>query len=128
MRGTTMIRQALAVGALSLLCACTSTTTIRASDPDARIYVNDEYIGTGSARYSDRKVAFTKQNVTLRKEGCQVQQHSFRRNEKPDAGAIVSGLLITVPFLWLTEYKDEHAYEYDCQPIAESGQASTEAG
>ena len=42
-----------------LTTACTSSTVIRSSDPDARIYVNGEYIGTGRAYYSDQKVAFS---------------------------------------------------------------------
>ena len=101
-----------------VLSACTGSTVIRSSDPDARIYVNGEYVGTGEANYSDRKVAFSKNNVVIRKPGCQEQSHSFRRNEDPDGGAIVGGILFTVPFLWVTEYKDQHAYEYDC--VAES--------
>ena len=100
---------------LLALAACSSTTTIRTSDPDARIYVNGEYIGTGKAAYSDRKVAFSKNVVTLSKPGCESQQHEFRRNEDPDGGAIIGGLLVGVPFLWVTEYKDQRAYEYDCR-------------
>ena len=96
------------------LSACSSTTMIRSSDPDARIYVNGEYIGTGQAAYTDRKVAFSNNEVLIRKDGCAPTTYSFRRNEDPDGGAIVGGFLLTVPFLWVTEYKDEHAYEYVC--------------
>ena len=99
---------------LLILAACSSTTTIRSSDPDARIYVNGEYIGTGQANYTDRKVAFSNNRVVLRKEGCAPTSFSFRRNEDPDGGAIVGGILVGVPFLWVTEYKDQHVYEYDC--------------
>jgi len=31
-----------------------------------------------------------------------------------DPGAIVGGLLFYVPILWVTEYKYDHAYEFDC--------------
>ncbi|MEM9301060.1 MAG: hypothetical protein AAGE01_03060 [Pseudomonadota bacterium] len=101
------------VGALS---GCSASTTIRASDPDARIYVNGEYIGTGQARYSDRKVAFSKNEVVLQRPGCQADSHEFHRNEDPDVGAIIGAFLFYVPVLWVTEYKDERAYEYDCMP------------
>ncbi|NNL96316.1 MAG: hypothetical protein HKO64_11905 [Xanthomonadales bacterium] len=103
--------------AVVVLAACSSTTTIRTSDPEARIYVNGEYIGTGQAAYSDRKVSFSRNIVTLSKPGCPEQQHEFRRNEDPDGGAIIGGLLVGVPFLWVTEYKDQRAYEYDCSPL-----------
>jgi hypothetical protein len=100
--------------ALMFLSACSSTTTIKSSDPDARIYVNGEYVGTGEADYTDRKVAFSKNKVTLSKQGCVPTSHSFKRNEEADGGAIVAGFFVLVPFLWVTEYKDQHAYEYDC--------------
>lgn len=96
------------------LAACSSGTRIRVSDPDARIYVNGEYIGTGKGYYSDRKPAFTKQEVTVRKEGCAAETYSFRRNERPDFGAIISAYFLAVPILWVTQYKNSHAYEYDC--------------
>lgn len=99
---------------LVFLLGCSSTTTIRSSDPDARIYVNGEYVGTGQADYSDRKVSFSNNVVTLKKEGCEPGNYEFRRNEDPDGGAIVGGILFIVPFLWVTEYKDSHAYEFYC--------------
>jgi len=98
---------------------CSSGTSIRVSDPDARIYVNGEYVGTGLGHYADRKPAFTKQVVTLRKDGCAELTHTFRRNERPDIGAIVGAYYLGVPVLWLTQYKQRHAYEFDCLPAAE---------
>ncbi len=105
--------------ALLLVSACSSTTLISSSDPDARIYVNGEYIGIGQATYTDKKVAFSNNDVTIRKPGCDPAAYSFRRNEKPDGGAIVGGILVTIPFLWVTEYKKEHNYEYDCISVEE---------
>jgi len=105
--------------ALLLVSACSSTTLISSSDPDARIYVNGEYIGIGQATYSDKKVAFSNNDVTIRKPGCDPASYSFRRNEKPDGGAIVGGILVAIPFLWVTEYKKEHNYEYDCISVEE---------
>ncbi len=97
-----------------LASACTSSTVIRSSDPNSRIYVNGEYMGTGEAYYSDEKVAFSRNKVEIRKEGCRTDYHSFRRNEEADLGAIVGGIFLTVPFLWVTEYKPHRAYEYNC--------------
>ena len=58
-RNCTM-RSLIFIAAAAALAACSSGTSIRVSDPDARIYVNDEYVGTGKGYYSDRKPAFTK--------------------------------------------------------------------
>ena len=108
-----------------LLClsACSSSTVIKSSDPDARIYVNDEFVGTGQAVYTDSKVSFSNNDVTIEKSGCAPASHNFRRNEKADGGTIAGGFFVFVPGLWVTEYKPEHSYEYDCVAAndAESG-------
>ena len=110
----------LLLAAITLMTVgCASSTMIRSSDPDARIYVNGEYVGTGKAHYRDRKVSFARNEVTIRKDGCAPAEYAFRRNEDPHLGAIVGGFFLTVPFLWTLEYKDEHAYEYDCQPLVQ---------
>ena len=110
----------IVLAALAGLTACSSGTNIRVSDPDARIYVNGEYVGTGKGYYSDRKLMFTKREVTLRKDGCEVQRYTFRRNERPDLGAIVGAYYLAVPVLWVAQYKDHHKYEFVCEQLASS--------
>ncbi len=113
-----MKTSAILLAALAVA-GCTSSTVIKSSDPDARIYVNGEYVGTGEAVYRDRKVAFARNDVVLRKDGCAPVENRFRRNEDADIGAIVGGFLVGVPFLWTLEYKDEHAYQFDCRAVAD---------
>lgn len=108
------MKRCLALASLCLLGACSGSTTIRVSDPDARIYVNGEYLGSGHAHYRDRKPAFSEQHVTVRKDGCSDRHYSFRRNERPDIGAIVSAYYLWVPILWVTQYKAQHKYEFQC--------------
>jgi hypothetical protein len=104
--------------AAALLAACSSSTTIRVADADARIYVDGEYRGMGETRYSDRKLAFTTLDVSVRKDGCEEQNYRIRRNERPDVGAIVFGYYLAVPMLWLSQYKEQHHYEFYCEQIA----------
>jgi len=94
------------------------TAVIRSSDPDSRIYVNGEYMGTGQghANSTDQKVAFSKNNVEIRKDGCAAENYSFRRSEEADVGAIVGGILWTVPLLWVAGYKPHHGYDFECVP------------
>ena len=100
--------------------ACSSTAVIRSSDPDSRIYVNGEYMGTGHAHYTNQKVAFSKNDVEIRKDGCAAENTSFRRSQEADVGAIVGGIvggiLGTVPLLWVAEYKPHHGYDFECVP------------
>ena len=97
------------------LLACTSTTHIDSSDPDAKIFVNGEYLGTGHAHYSDRKISFSSNEVKLRKEGCLPQYYTFTRNEGIDLGAIVGGYFLTFPYLWVADYKPYREYDYSCE-------------
>ena len=108
----------LILAAAALLAACSSSTQIRVSDPDARIYIDDEYQGMGETWHSDRKLAFTTLDVSVRKDGCEEQSYRIRRNERPDVGAIVFGYYLGVPMLWLSQYKQRHHYEFYCEQIA----------
>lgn len=112
--GVTMKRTITLVFCTLFVMSCSSSTLISTTDPDARIYVDGEYLGNGEAYYTDQKVAFSKNEVTIRKDGCEPQYHEFRRSERADIGAIVGGLFFTVPFLWATEYKNFREYEYAC--------------
>jgi len=97
------------------LAGCASHTHLSVSDPDTQIFVNGEYVATGSGSYQDRKLAFSQQDVTLRKEGCAEQNHSFRRNERPDFGAVVFAYYLYVPILWTAQYKNDHTYSFECE-------------
>ena len=113
------MKRLLVLACAATLAACSSGTHIRASDEDARIYVNGDYVGTGDAYYSDRRPAFTTQNVTLRRDGCVEQSYTMRRNEKPHYGAIISAAAFAVPILWVTKYKGQHDYEFECQDLTD---------
>ncbi len=99
-----------------LIAGCNSTTIIRSSDQEAEIYVNGEYLGKGRGVYMDQKVAFSRNEVEIRKEGCLPENHTFSRNEKADIGAIIAGLFVVIPYLWVTEYKPERSYTFECIP------------
>jgi hypothetical protein len=111
------MRSLLLLAVLATLAACSSGTSIHVSDPDARIYVDGEYAGTGKTYYSDRKLMFTKREVTLRKDGCEPQRYTFRRNERPDVGAIIGAYYLGVPLLWTAQYKGHRSYEFVCEQL-----------
>jgi hypothetical protein len=113
-----MKRQIL-LSCAAALAACSSGTHIQVTDNDARIYVNGDYVGTGDGYYSDRRPAFTVQQVTLRRDGCEEQSYPMRRNERPHYGAIISAYYLALPILWVTKYKDQHVYEFDCQDVVD---------
>lgn len=105
--------------AVLLLSACSSHTYIKSSDPEAKIYVNGEYWGTGDAHYHDRKVSFATNDVKIQKEGCEPEFYQFSRNEGLDFGAVIAGYFWIWPYIWFADYKHHHGYDYQCTPISE---------
>ena len=99
----------------TFLLSCSSTTVIKSTDKDVRIFVDDEYVGKGTVTHTDQKIVGSATRVTLRKEGCEDQTHVISRNEEVDAGACIGGFLLLVPLLWIEKYKAEHTYEFRCE-------------
>jgi len=97
---------------------CASTTMIRVNNPNAKIYVDGELKGTGSASVTDTKIVGTVTHVRLEAPGCQPQTFDYSRSEEFDPGACAGGVFLLVPFLWVMKYKPEHVYEYDCRPVS----------
>lgn len=106
----------LLVSLISVL-GCSSTTVVRATDPDTRIFIDGEYAGLGQAIHTDQKILGSITDVTFRKNGCDAQQYRFSRNERVDAGAVIGGILFLFPFLWTMKYKPERTYEFRCEHV-----------
>lgn len=94
-----------------LLASCASTTLIKSIPPRAVVYINSERSGETPYTYSDKKIAGTPTNITLKKEGYNDFNVTLVRNEKVAGGAIIGGYLFVVPFLWIMKYKPTHTYE-----------------
>jgi hypothetical protein len=50
---------------VALLNACASTTVIRSTHPEAKIYIDGEYKGTGTATHTDQKIVGSTTHVRL---------------------------------------------------------------
>ena len=103
----------IAIAAL-FFASCSSTTLLRSTDSQAKIYVDGEFKGTGAATHSDTKTIGSSTSVRLEKPGCEPAFFNFSRNEEFDAGACAGGVFVLVPFLWIQKYKPERTYEYNC--------------
>ena len=97
-----------------LFTSCASTTMIKTTDPQARIYVDGEFYGQGEVKYTDTKISGSVTQVRIEKEGCEHQKTEFKRNEKLDPMALVTGILL-VPLLWIKKYNPERTVEFTCQ-------------
>lgn len=97
-----------------IVTACSSTTNIISSDPEAKIFVDGEYRGTGATTQTDKKIVGTPTQVTLRKEGCRPIHYTYTRSEVVNAWAIVGGVVL-VPLLWVMNYKPSRTLEFYCE-------------
>jgi hypothetical protein len=100
-----------------ILLSCSSTTIINTNDLKAKIFVNNKYLGLGSAIHTDMKIAWLGNKVKIKKENCIDQVFVFRKNEEVDVVALVSGLFIFVPLLWVMKYRAVHDFNFICEPI-----------
>lgn len=91
--------------------SCASTTLIQSMPSGARVYINDEAVGTTPYLHTDTKIVGSTSTVRLEKDGYKPVVTTISRDEKLDAGALIGGLLVTIPFLWILEYKPAHTYE-----------------
>jgi hypothetical protein len=96
-----------------LFANCSSSTMIRTTDPDAKIYVDGEMMGKGSVNYSDTKTILSSTTVKIQKPGCAPVTNMISRSEF-DVGACIGGVFLAVPFLWIEKYKPEYNFEYSC--------------
>jgi hypothetical protein len=92
---------------------CSSSTMIRSTDPDAKIYVDGELMGKGSVPYSDTKTVFATTMVRMEKPGCAPVTNMMSRTEF-DVGACIGGVFLFPVWLWIEKYKPEFNYEYSC--------------
>lgn len=95
--------------------SCASTTIIKTNDPNVKLYVDGEYVGMGSAVYTDRSVSFTTRTVTLEKNECNKQFESFSRSGNFDSAAVIFGILTIVPLLWMKNYSAVENFEFNCE-------------
>lgn len=94
-----------------LFAGCSSTTLIQTIPSGAKVYLNGEYAGVTPYSHSDTRIVGSTTLLTLKKEGYEVLNTSFSRDETADVGAIVGGVFFIFPFLWTMKYKPVRTYE-----------------
>ncbi len=90
--------------------ACSSTTMIQSSPTNAKLYINEEYIGTTPYEYKDSKINGSITDVRLEKEGYEPFTARLYRNEQINGATAVGGLVVWPLYLWVMEYKTSHTY------------------
>ena len=99
--------------AMPILSGCSSSTTIHSEPAGARLYVDGQYIGETPARYSDTSIVGTSHSVRLTQEGYKDIVGRFSRNGDLNVGALIGGIFVFVPFLWVLDYEDSYHFQLE---------------
>ncbi len=102
---------ALILCASFLLSGCASSTLFQTTPSGAKIYVNGEPAGNTPYMYSDTKIVGTTTLVKITAEGYEDFNYVLKRNEEANVGAIIGGIFVLFPFLWVMDYKPVHNFE-----------------
>lgn len=101
------------LAACILLASCSSTALIQSYPSGAKVYADGELRGTTPYYYSDTKVAFSKTQINVEKEGYKPVQTWISRSEQLNGGALVGAFFFWVPVLWLLDYRPVYSYELE---------------
>lgn len=94
-----------------LVSSCASSTNIYSNPKGATVYLDGGKVGKTPYTMTDTKIVGTRTQITLKKEGYEDLNVAISRNEELDVGALIGGLLVWVPFLWIQKYHEAHTYD-----------------
>ena len=97
---------------LLFLLRCASTTLIKSNPPGAKLQVDGQVVGETPHFYTDGAAAGTVKTVTLKKEGYKDFNGLIRR-EKLSVPALIGGIFLIVPFVWILEYPSRYSFEME---------------
>jgi hypothetical protein len=95
---------------LAAFAGCASTTTIQSQPPGARVLLNGAVVGNTPYTMTDTKIVGSATQVRLEYPGYQPVDAVVTRNEELDVLALVGGIFLLVPFLWIMKYRSTHMF------------------
>ncbi len=90
---------------------CASSTVLQSQPPGARVFLNNVPVGTTPYTMTDTNIVGTATAVRLEYPGFQPLNTYIVRSEQLDVLALIGGLFLLVPFLWVLEYNPSHFYQ-----------------
>lgn len=91
--------------------SCSSTTLLISTPPDAKVYIDGKYKGYTPYRHSDASISGSQKIVEIKKEGYDDFQTILTKKGRAHAGAIVGGIFLLIPFIWVVQYDLQYKYE-----------------
>ena len=91
---------------------CASTTVINSKPPGAKIYLNGQEKGETPYTHTDKSAAWARRSIILKKEGYQDLNGEIKHT-KLSVPALVGGILVGVPFIWILEYPPQYTFQLE---------------
>ena len=93
------------------LMSCSSTTLLTSTPPGAEIYIDDNFKGTTPYKHTDISISGSQKIVEIYKEGYDDFRTILTKKGRAHGGAIVGGIFLIIPFIWVVQYNLEYKYE-----------------
>ncbi len=100
------------IGAVTLgaFAGCASSTVLQSQPPGARVLLNGIPVGNTPYTMTDTKMVGSTTQIRLEYPGYQPLDTAITRSEEIDVLALIGGILLLVPFLWVMGYQPAHLY------------------
>jgi hypothetical protein len=83
----------------------------QSSPSGAKLYMNGEPVGTTPYTHTDTKIVGSTTILKITSEGYEDFNGVLKRDEEVNVGAIIGGIFLLFPFLWVMDYKPTHNFE-----------------
>ena len=95
----------------SSLMSCSSTTKLTSTPPEAKVYIDGEFKGYTPYKHSDASISGSQKSVEIQKEGYDDFQTILTKKGRAHGGAIIGGIFLLIPFMWVVQYNIHYNYE-----------------
>jgi hypothetical protein len=96
---------------LIIFSSCSSTTLIQSTPSGAKLYMNGQLKGNTPYTLKDTRIVGSTTTMQFKMEGYEDLNTAISRDEKLAVGALIGGLFLLIPFLWIMKYDPNHSYE-----------------
>ena len=95
---------------VAAVAGCASTTVLQSQPPGARVFLNGVPVGTTPYTMTDTNMSGTATQVRLEYPGFDPFNAMIVRSEQLDPLALLGGIFLLVPFLWILGYQPTHLF------------------
>jgi len=111
---------------LAAFAGCVSSTVLQSQPQGARVFLNGVPVGTTPYTMTDTNMSGTATQVRLEYPGFDPFNAMIVRSEELDPMALIGGIFLLVPFLWILGYQPTHYFTM--QPLGGAQQPPAGGG